>query len=86
MEATTDSSQREAIVQLARYLRLADRWWWFIALAALIGGGTAYGISQLITPIYRADAMLLVNQTQTPGVIAYNDVLTSERLTRPTGN
>ena len=25
---------------------------------------------------------LLVNQTQTPGVIAYNDILTSERLTK----
>jgi len=68
-------------VQLVHYLRLIRRWWWLLALGALIGGGSAYGISQLITPIYRASASLLVNQTQTPGVIAYNDILTSERLT-----
>ncbi len=48
----------------------------------LIGGGSAYGISQLITPIYRASTTLLVNQTQTPGKIAYNDILTSERHTK----
>lgn len=69
-------------MQLARYLRLAGRWWWFLALGALIGGGSAYSISQATTPVYRADATLLVNQTQTPGVIAYNDILTSERLTK----
>lgn len=68
-------------MQLAHYLRLVRRWWWLLALGAIIGGGSAYGISQLMTPIYRASAILLVNQTQTPGVIAYNDILTSERLT-----
>jgi non-specific protein-tyrosine kinase len=35
-----------------------------------------------MTPIYRASTTLLINQTQTPGVIAYNDILTSERLTK----
>lgn len=68
-------------MQLAHYLRLVGRWWWFLLLAAAIGGGTAYSISRIMTPIYRAEATLLVNQTQTPGVIAYNDVLTNERLT-----
>lgn len=69
-------------MQLTRYLRLVGRWWWLLLLGALIGGGSAYGISQLITPVYRAEATLLVNQTQTPGIIAYNDILTSERLTK----
>jgi capsular exopolysaccharide synthesis family protein len=68
-------------VHLARYLRLVTRWWWLLLLGALIGGGSAYGISRLITPVYRASATLLINQTQTPGIIAYNDILTSERLT-----
>jgi capsular exopolysaccharide synthesis family protein len=53
-----------------------------LALGAVIGAGSAYAVSQAMTPIYRATATLLVNQTQTPGVIAYNDVLTSERLTK----
>lgn len=68
-------------MQLTRYLRVVGRWWWLIVLGSLIGGGSAYGVSQLITPVYRADATLLINQTQTPGTIAYNDILTSERLT-----
>lgn len=69
-------------MQLARYLRLFRRWWWLLALGVLIGGGSAYGISQVMTPVYQASATLLVNQTQTPGTIAYNDILTSERLTK----
>ena len=56
-------------MQLSRYLRLLQRWWWLLALGALIGGGTAYGIGQLKTPIYPAEATLLVNQTQTPGIL-----------------
>ena len=69
-------------MQLARYLRLFRRWWWLLALGLLVGGGSAYGISQVMTPVYQASATLLVNQTQTPGTIAYNDILTSERLTK----
>lgn len=68
-------------MKLGRYGRILARWWWLLALIGLIGGGGAYAISQLMTPIYRASVTLLVNQTQTPGIIAYNDVLTSERLT-----
>lgn len=56
-------------MQLARYLRLLQRWWWLLALGALIGGGSAYGVSQLKTPIYRAEATLLVNQPQTSGIL-----------------
>ena len=41
----------------------------------------SYGISKTLTPIYRSTATLLVNQTQVPGTIAYNDILTSQRLT-----
>ena len=69
-------------MELVRFLWLLRRWWWLLALGILIGGGSAYGVSQLMTPIYRTSATLLVNQTQTPGIIAYNDILTSERLTK----
>ncbi len=69
-------------MELARYLRLGMRWWWLLLLGLVLGGGSAYGISLLMTPIYRASATLLVNETQTPGVLAYNDILTSERLTK----
>jgi non-specific protein-tyrosine kinase len=53
-----------------------------LLLGIALGGGASYVVSRTMTPIYRATTTLLVNQTQTPGVIAYNDILTSERLTK----
>jgi succinoglycan biosynthesis transport protein ExoP len=69
-------------VELTRYLRFVQRWWWLIVLGVALGGLTGYVVSQMLTPIYRSTATLLVNQTQVPGTIAYNDILTSERLTK----
>jgi len=69
-------------VELTRIMALTRRWWWLLLLGLVIGGGTSYALSQAMTPIYRASSTLLVNQTQTPGTIAYNDILTSERLTK----
>ena len=53
-----------------------------LLLAIALGGAASYAVSRTMTPINRATTTLLVNQTQTPGVIAYNDILTSERLTK----
>jgi succinoglycan biosynthesis transport protein ExoP len=72
-------------VQAARLLAILRRWWWLLLLGIALGGGASYAISRAMTPIYRATTTLLVNQTQTPGVIAYNDILTSERLTKTYG-
>src|SRR3990170_807326 len=69
-------------VELTRLMALTRRWWWLLLLGLVIGGGTSYALSQAMTPTYRASSTLLVNQTQTPGTIAYNDILTSERLTK----
>ena len=69
-------------MELLRYTALVRRWWWLLALGLLLGASGSYTISQILTPIYRASATVLVNQTQTPGTIAYNDILTSERLTK----
>ena len=63
------------------YLNALKRWWWLIVLGPIIAAASAFFYSQSLTPIYRAQATLLVNQTQSPGVIQYNDILTSERLT-----
>ncbi len=46
-----------------------------------IAAAAAYYFSSGMVPIYRASTIVLVNQTQSPGVVQYNDVLTSERLT-----
>ena len=63
------------------YLNALRRSWWLILLGPILAAGTAFFYSQSLTPIYRTASTLLVNQTQTPGAIQYNDVLTSERLT-----
>ena len=68
-------------MEAARLLAILRRWWWLLLLGIALGGGASYAVSRAMTPIYRATTTLLVNQTQTPGVIAYNDILTSERLT-----
>ncbi|MGB6838389.1 MAG: polysaccharide biosynthesis tyrosine autokinase [Dehalococcoidia bacterium] len=69
-------------MELTRYLRFVQRWWWLMVLGVTLGALTGYGVSHLLTPTYRSTATLLVNETQVPGTIAYNDILTSERLTK----
>ena len=68
-------------MEAARLFAILRRWWWLLLLGVAVGGGASYVVSKAMTPIYRSSTTLLVNQTQTPGVIAYNDILTSERLT-----
>ena len=63
------------------YWNALRRSWWLILLGPLLAAGTAYFYSKSLTPIYSTSSTLLVNQTQVPGSIQYNDVLTSERLT-----
>ena len=68
-------------MELRAYLDIARRRWWILLLLPLIAGVTAFLVSKQMTPIYSATATILVNQTSEPGVVQYNDVLTSERLT-----
>ena len=68
-------------MEILRYARFLRRWWWLLVAGLLLGGTTSYVVSHLLAPIYRASATVLVNETQVPGTIAYNDILTSERLT-----
>jgi len=69
-------------MELTRYISMLRRWWWLLLAGMVVAGGASYAISKTLTPIYRSTATLLVNQTQVPGTIAYNNILTSERLTR----
>jgi capsular exopolysaccharide synthesis family protein len=69
-------------MEAIRYARFLRRWWWFLVLGLLLGCASSYAVSRLLTPTYRASATVLVNETQVPGTIAYNDILTSERLTK----
>ena len=68
-------------MELRSYLEIIRRRWWLLVSVPLLSALVAYWVSQSLTPIYQATATMLVNQTQTPGVVLYNDILTSERLT-----
>ena len=68
-------------MELRSYLEIVRRRWWLLVSVPLLSALVAYWVSQSLTPIYQATATMLVNQTQTPGVVLYNDILTSERLT-----
>lgn len=68
-------------MDLKQFFELLKRHWWLLILTSVIAGATAYYGSKQLTPIYSSSTTVLINQTQSPGVIQYNDVLTSERLT-----
>ena len=63
------------------YLNVVRRWWWLLLIGPILAGASAFYYSKQLTPIYRTSSTLLINQTQNPGVLQYNDVLASERLT-----
>jgi len=56
-----------------------------MALGSVLAAGTSYAVSKSTAPVYESATTLLVSQAQTPGTVAYNDVLTSERLTKTYG-
>lgn len=66
---------------LERYLHHLKRWWWVVIVATFVVGGASYWVASVSPGPYRASSTLLVNLTQTPGIIVLDDVLVSERLT-----
>ena len=72
-------------MELRHYLAFLRRWLWLILLGGTLAAGSSYLVSDSMARVYEASTTLLVNQAQTPGVVAYNDVLTSERLTKTYG-
>ncbi len=72
-------------MELRYYANLLWRWLWLILLCAALAAISAYLVSRSMPRTYEASTTLLVNQAQTPGTVAYNDVLTSERLTKTYG-
>ncbi|HLF78352.1 MAG TPA: polysaccharide biosynthesis tyrosine autokinase [Dehalococcoidia bacterium] len=68
-------------MELRVYLDFLRRRWWLVALGPVLAGLAAYFVSQSLTPMYRSTATVLVDRKAQPGVIDYNDILSSERLT-----
>ena len=58
------------------------RWWWVLLIGLLAGGSTAWGVSKLIDPTYRATTIIVVNQSAVPGRVTYSDALLSQQLVK----
>ena len=58
------------------------RWWWVLLLGLAAGGSAAWGVSQLVSPTYRAAATIVVNQSAAPGRVTYSDALLSQQLVK----
>lgn len=66
---------------LSEALKLARRWWWILIIGPVVGALAAYFISEAMTPIYRATATLLIQQSQVPGAQNYQDLLAAQQQT-----
>ena len=73
MEAQEDS------LDLRRYLEILLRWWWVIALAIAAISLVGYLMSSNQTPLYRAQATILVQQSQSTAP-TFGDVQASQQL------
>ena len=69
-------------MNLHEYLRIARRWWWLVTLGCLLAGAAAWLLTAQMSPVYRARAVLLVNQAQNPASVTYQDILGSQQLTK----
>lgn len=63
-DADITTNQRTEIMDVAGYTRLLRRWAWLIVLCPLIAALGASVISRQITPVYEADATVLVKPAQ----------------------
>lgn len=79
--ATTLSRPAVQENEIKIYAALIWRWLWLILLCMVLGGVGAFVTSRLSTPIYQAGSTLLINEARGAST-NYQDILTSERLSR----
>ena len=80
--SSSNAMQFSPISDIKTYTRLIWRRLWLIALCALLGGAAAYFASSNMTPIYRAQTRLMINEAQSSTTTNYSDILASERSAR----
>ncbi len=59
----------------------ARRWWLVAILGVVLGGAAGWTITSRIATAYEAEAVLIVNQGHTTGVLNYEEILSSQELT-----
>mgnify|MGYP001224210957 FL=1 len=61
-------------------LGLIRRWWWVFIVCPLLAAAAAYGVSRALTPIYRAEATLFIDQRETTGSLNVGDIQAAQEL------
>jgi len=64
---------------LSRYTLIAKRWVWLVILGVVICGGTTYGVSKLLHPVYKATTLLVLS-TGSSGTSPYENTTASLSL------
>jgi non-specific protein-tyrosine kinase len=67
-------------MELRQYAAIVWKWLWLIVLGTVLAGGTAFLVSRNMTPIYRASAMLLINEASDPTLDDYSSIMASQQL------
>ncbi len=75
------ADEPEMELDLRLYWGLFLRWFWLIALAALLAGGAAYVVSRwFVEPIYQASVQFLIQPSNSFGSTDYTDILAGQRV------
>jgi capsular exopolysaccharide synthesis family protein len=69
-------------MDLRQFLAILRRRWWTLVLGLVVGAAGAYGFSKTETPVYQAQATLLLNLAQQASVPTFQDVSASQALTK----
>jgi capsular exopolysaccharide synthesis family protein len=64
------------------YLRICRRWWWLVLGGCAAAFVLALLFTSMMQPVYRTHAVILVNQNQGTGGTTYQDILSSQQLTK----
>ena len=64
-------------LDLRRYLGVLLGWWWLLLLGPILAGLVGYTVSVYQTPVYRAEAIVLVQQTRNTASPTLGDIQAS---------
>ncbi len=67
---------------LPEILKAVRQWWWILVICPLIAAATAYFITSTITPVYQAEARLLVEHQMAGGTLDLQSIQAAERRTQ----
>ncbi len=71
---------QENSIELKWLVQVFRRRIWLILICALLAGASAFTVTSLLPPSYKATAILLIDQAGLAGSSQYNDILASERV------